>query len=325
MTRARDRLYVAGFEGKKGLEPGCWHELIRDGLEGALERAVDGEGRNVLRLAAPQTAAPEPPKVMLAAERAHTPLPAWSAMPAPREPQLSIPLAPSRLAPFDTDDEGEPLAAPPARDPQAEPAVISPRRMGPPRTGQGGEDAGQSRFLRGTLTHALLQHLPSIERRAWPKAAKAFLKERGRGLPARTLGSIAAEVLAILSDTAFAPVFAAGSQAEVPIVAVIPRPDGLPGPPLRIAGQIDRLAVRDDEVLIVDYKTNRAAPAAVEAVAPAYLYQLAAYRMAVREIVPGKSVRAALLWTQIPYLMEIPEEILNANTAMLWRLETSRT
>ena len=67
MTRARDRLYVAGFEGRKGPEPGCWYELIRNGLEGALERATAADGREVLRLAAPQTAAPEPPKVTLTA------------------------------------------------------------------------------------------------------------------------------------------------------------------------------------------------------------------------------------------------------------------
>src|SRR5690606_10960195 len=168
MTRARDRLYVAGFEGRKGPEPGCWYELIRNGLEGALERATAADGREVLRLAAPQTAAPEPPKVTLTARHGAAPLPPWSAAPVPREPQLTIPLAPSRLAPYDTDDEGEPLPTPAPRDLQAEPATLSP-----------GKRAGESRFLRGTLTHALLQHLPALDLKTWPKAAKAFLKERG--------------------------------------------------------------------------------------------------------------------------------------------------
>jgi ATP-dependent helicase/nuclease subunit A len=312
MTRARDRLYVAGFESRKGLEAGCWYELIRDGLDGVLERVIESDGRDVLRLAAPQVAPPEAPKVTLAALQGAAPLPAWGMAPVPREPQLTIPLAPSRLAPFDTDDEGEPLAAPPPRDVKAEQAVSSPGKL-----------ADQSRFLRGTLTHALLQHLPSIDRKAWPKAAKAYLAERGRGLPARTLASIAAETLAILSDTTFAPVFGAGSQAEVPIAAVIPRPDGA-GPPLRITGQIDRLAVLEDDVLIVDYKTNRAAPQTVEAVAPAYLYQLAAYVLAVRQIVPGKPVKAALLWTQGPHLMEIQDERLAVYLSDLWRLDTAR-
>jgi ATP-dependent helicase/nuclease subunit A len=286
--------------------------LIRDGLEGALERTSDAEGRNVLRLAVPQTAPPEAPKVTHAAQQGAAALPAWSAVTVPKEPQLTIPLAPSRLAPYDTDDEGEPLPASPPRDRQAEPASISPAQFG-----------DQSRFLRGTLTHALLQHLPAIDRKAWPKAARTFLAERGRGLPARTLTSIASEALAVLADATFAPVFGAGSQAEVPLVAVIPRPGG-DGPPLKIAGQIDRLAVLEDAVLIVDYKTNRAAPRTLEAVAPAYLYQLAAYRLAMREIVPGKPVRAALLWTHGPYLMEIPEESLDAYAQDLWRLDTTR-
>ncbi|MCC7252891.1 MAG: double-strand break repair helicase AddA [Hyphomicrobium sp.] len=312
MTRARDRLYVAGFEGRKGPEPGCWYELIRGRLDGALDRVTEADGREVLRLAVPQIAAPEAPKTTLAALQDAAPLPPWGAAPVPREPQLTIPLAPSRLAPYDTDDEGEPLRTAPPRDREAESAVVSPGQLG-----------DQSRFLRGTLTHALLQHLPSIDARSRSKAAKAFLAERGRGLPARTLASIAAETLAVLSDTAFAPVFGPLSQAEVPIVAVIPRPEGA-GPALRIAGQIDRLAVLDDSVLIVDYKTNRAAPRTLAAVAPAYLYQLAAYALAVREIVPGKRVRAALLWTQGPNLMEIQEETLDVYAKDLWRLDTLR-
>ena len=312
MTRARDRLYVAGFEGRRGPEPGCWYELIRNGLEGALERVPGDGGREVLRLAVPQTAEPERPKVTLTAQQAAAPLPPWSETAVPREPQLTVPLAPSRLAPYDTDDEGEPLPAPPPKDPKAEPAAMSPGKL-----------ADQSRFLRGTLTHALLEHLPAIPPKARAKAAKAFLAERGRGLPARTLASIAEEVLAILTDTTFAPVFGAGSQAEVPVVAVIPRPDGAAGPPLRIAGQLDRLAITDSEALIVDYKTNRGAPRDLAAVAPVYLYQLAAYRLAVREIVPDKPVRAALLWTQGLYLMEIPQETLDACAAELWRLDIS--
>lgn len=313
MTRARDRLYVAGFEGKKGLEAGCWYELIRNGLEGALTRAVDPEGRETLRLAAPQTATHEEPKVALSARQMATELPDWSAAPAPREAQLTIPLAPSRLAPYDHDEEGEPRPALPPRDVRAEPAAVSPAQASADRGGG---------ILRGTLTHALLQHLPSLARKARPKAAKAYLAERGRGLPAATLSGIAKEALAVLDHPDFAPVFGPGSQAEVPIVAVFPRPDGA-GPPLRLTGQIDRLAILDGEALIVDFKTNRVPPATVEAVPPVYLYQLAAYRLAVREIVPNLIVRSALLWTHGAYLMEIPEEILESWTKDLWRLDAA--
>jgi len=154
----------------------------------------------------------------------------------------------------------------------------------------------------------------------WSKAAKAFLAERGRSLPERTRKSIAAEALAILEDPAFGPVFSAESRAEVPIVAIIPRPQGS-GPALRIAGQIDRLVELPDKILIVDYKTNRRAPQTPDDVAPVYLYQLAAYRLALQEIYCEKRVEAALLWTDGPRLMEISGSTLDIYAAGLWKLD----
>jgi ATP-dependent helicase/nuclease subunit A len=48
---------------------------------------------------------------------------------------------------------------------------------------------------------------------------------------------------------------------------------------------------------------------------------LAAYRLALREIYPGRLVRAALLWTDGPRLMEIPADVLDRYTARLWDLD----
>jgi ATP-dependent helicase/nuclease subunit A len=126
--------------------------------------------------------------------------------------------------------------------------------------------------------------------------------------------------LAILTEPRFAALFGPSSVAEVPIAAVIPRPGGK-GPALDLSGQIDRLALTEDQVLIVDYKTNRPPPSEVRLVADAYLYQLAAYRLALGEIYPGRTVRAALLWTDGPRLMEIPAQVLDGFTARLWDLD----
>lgn len=87
-----------------------------------------------------------------------------------------------------------------------------------------------------------------------------------------------------------------------------------------ITGQIDRLAVVGEEVLIVDYKTNRPPPSEAAGVAEAYLYQLAAYRLAVQQIFPGKSVRAAILWTDGPRMMPIPSTMLDERQSRLWEL-----
>ena len=112
-----------------------------------------------------------------------------------------------------------------------------------------------------------------------------------------------AETLAIVRDPAFAPLFQPGSLAEVPVVARIGGYD--------LEGQIDRLAMVEGGLIILDYKTNRPPPKTLDEVAPAYIAQLAAYRTALRGLFPGGALRAALLWTDGPRLMEIPSTLLD--------------
>ena len=71
-------------------------------------------------------------------------------------------------------------------------------------------------------------------------------------------------------------------------------------------------------MLIVDYKTNRPAPETLDDVPPAYVAQLALYRAILRRLYPGRTVAAALLWTDRPALMEIPPAALDsAESAIL--------
>jgi ATP-dependent helicase/nuclease subunit A len=103
-------------------------------------------------------------------------------------------------------------------------------------------------------------------------------------------------------------------------VAELPRRRGT-GPALKLTGQIDRLAIVGDTVLIVDYKTNRPPPAAPDKVAAVYLFQLAAYALAVTAIFPQHAVRAAILWTDGPRIMEIPPALLDSYAARLWDID----
>ena len=310
MTRARDRLYVAGFEGKRGRAPGCWYEQIVEGL-GSLVSAVETAQGEVLRLSSAQTADTEMPKVTFAETLQQEQLPEWATRKVPREPQLTMPLAPSRLAPYETDADGEPEPKPAPKDKLAEPPPLTPAAL-----------ADQNRFLRGTLTHALLEHLPAFPAKSRSKIAQKFIAERGAGLSSRTQASIVSEALAILDDAVFAPLFGPGSVAEVPIVAEIPRPRG-DGPALRLTGQIDRLIDNGHEILIVDYKTNRPPPRSLDQVADAYIYQLASYRIALAQIFENRPVRAAILWTDGPRIMEVPRDVLDSYAERLWTLEKS--
>jgi ATP-dependent helicase/nuclease subunit A len=308
LTRARDRLYVSGFESAQGApSPNCWYRLIKDGLNGELKEVAGRDGRPIWRIESRQTAKPVAGKGATVSAAGAMQVPDWAKRPAPPEPLLTVPLSPSRLAPLETDDEGEPKDAPRRR--YAEPPPLSPTAL-----------ADDSRFLRGTLIHALLEHLPTLPQSGWTTAAEAFVAARGDALPRAARKAIVAETLAVLREPAFAILFGPSSRAEVAIAAEVPRPDGK-GPALRLTGKIDRLAEDGDSVLIVDYKTNRPPPDAPDRVADAYLLQLAAYRLCIGRIFPGRPIRAAILWTDGPRIMEIPQAALDAYQHRLWQLD----
>jgi ATP-dependent helicase/nuclease subunit A len=112
------------------------------------------------------------------------------------------------------------------------------------------------------------------------------------------------------------------SLAQI-VAADIARPDGK-GAPLRVTGQIDRLLVAKDHVLIVDYKTNRPPPTEQVDVPESYLLQLVAYRLALRQITGLTRVEAAILWTDGTRLMPIDDTILDAAEVRLWSLDATK-
>ena len=119
----------------------------------------------------------------------------------------------------------------------------------------------------------------------------------------------------MLRDARFAEVFGPGSRAEVAIAGTAA---ALP-PGLSVSGRIDRLVVLGDRVLVADFKTNRPSPGAIEDADPAYVRQMAVYAAVLAEVFPGRRIEAALVWTDGPKLMPIPENLLAASLAELGR------
>ena len=306
MTRARDRLYIAGFEGKRKRSADCWYELIETALRDHCTE-IQAAGRTVLRLSCTQTSEPEKPRNEATRHAKPEPLPDWAQRPAPRERVATIPLAPSRFGPPETDESGDPVESALSTLAAQEQTSPSPLAL-----------SSEYRFLRGTLTHALLEHLPNFASDRWHDAARQFIALRGQNLPAPIRSGIVDEVLVILRDPQFGALFGPGSRAEVPIAADLPDPAGR-RPNLRITGQIDRLVQRPREVLLLDYKTNRPPPQEPTQVPEAYLSQLATYRLVIRQIFPGLNIHAAILWTDGAQLMPIPPELLTAHEKLLWR------
>jgi len=70
-------------------------------------------------------------------------------------------------------------------------------------------------------------------------------------------------------------------------------------------------------VLIADYKTNREPPETVESAPPTYVGQLALYRTVLGKIYPDRPIRAVLVWTEIPDVMEVPAVMLDQAAARI--------
>jgi ATP-dependent helicase/nuclease subunit A len=162
---------------------------------------------------------------------------------------------------------------------------------------------------RGVLVHRLLQSLPDIATERRRDLALQYLARNAEGWTEAERETLAEKVLALIAEDRFAAVFAPGSRAEVPIVGRLDRPGQSPA---LVSGQIDRLVVTPSEVLIVDYKTNHAPPQKPEDAPQGYVRQLALYRAVLQKLYPQRPVRAALLWTETPDLMEISAPALDA-------------
>jgi len=122
------------------------------------------------------------------------------------------------------------------------------------------------------------------------------------------------ETLAILRDKTFAPLFSDGSRAEVAIAAQLAELGDV-----QVSGQIDRLLVTQDTVLVADFKTNRPPPARVEDTPRLYLAQMALYRAALAKIYPEKRIDCALVWTDGARLMPLPDTLLDAEIAAIFK------
>ncbi|MEH2559416.1 ATP-dependent helicase/nuclease subunit A [Bradyrhizobium algeriense] len=290
MTRAADRLIVGGClpGNMRSVRPLSWYDLITKGLAGStlqLQEIETAIGR-VKRYTRPEEATPSAAPAAAPSPPAPMVLPNWLLTPAQPEASPESLLRPSDPA----DSERHPV-----------------------RTAE--SLAQRARALqRGTLVHRLLQSLPDIAAQRRREAALAYLARNADGWTEEERQALAESTLALIADGRFAPVFAPGSRAEVSIVGRLERPGGRPA---LVSGQIDRLMITENEVLIVDFKTNHTPPSRPDETPRGYVRQLALYRAVLAKLYPQRLVRAALLWTETAELMEISAPALEAELASI--------
>jgi ATP-dependent helicase/nuclease subunit A len=289
MTRAADRLIIGGcMPGNRNtLRPLSWYDLIEKGLEssGLHMQNVPPPDGVVKRFSRAEDASPPAAAAASQASAAVIPLPGWLRTAGPREA-----FADNFVRPSDPGEDGHALRA-------GESTQLRARAL-----------------LRGKLVHRLLQSLPNVPSDRRHEAALRYLARNAGGWAEAERKTLAAQVLSLIGDIRFAAVFAPGSRAEVSVAGRLDRPARAP---VLVSGQIDRLALTPTEVLIVDYKTNHAPPANVAEAPLTYIRQLALYRAVLARLYPRLPIRAALLWTETPEMMEIPAPALDAQLATI--------
>ncbi|WP_051504245.1 double-strand break repair helicase AddA [Sphingomonas jaspsi] len=266
LTRAAERLVIAGVKPRRDVPEGSWHRKAAQALErlGASPQEVAGWGQALVwegragitaRSGRPRTSV-EPIAV-----------PDWLRTPAPIEARPPRPLAPSQ--------------------------IVADLDVMPPPT-----PAMREAARRGTLLHILFERLPAVAEGQRHEAALRWLERQGVD-DAAARQSMADAVCAILSDPRYAALFGSGSLGEAPLAATLP--DGRV-----IAGTVDRLCIGEDSVRVIDFKTGRQVPGSLDEVSPSHRLQIETYVEALRVIFPGRRIEAALLYTAGPSLMSIP-------------------
>jgi ATP-dependent helicase/nuclease subunit A len=202
-------------------------------------------------------------------------LPDWALSSAAPEAKPPRPLAPSRAEVPDQD--------------------VSP----PP------SDKTRRAAQRGVLLHSLFERLPGVPRAERAEVADSWLEHSAGVSDTAQRHQLIKDALGVIEHSDFADIFSEDALAEVPLAGVV---NGRV-----IAGAVDRLLVRADNVLVVDFKTGRRVPETAAAVSVHHKAQMAAYVAVLEGIFPGRTVRAALLYSTGPALILLPPEVIEAH------------
>ncbi|TRD10027.1 double-strand break repair helicase AddA [Erythrobacter insulae] len=272
MTRAEEALFIGGALGRREIKKGPHEDSWYARLATVFEADPLPDPRWGERREWGEQAEPLVSADEAASTADRPELPVWATTPIGPEPKPPRPLAPSSA--------GEELAADP-------PLPV---------------DALKVAARRGVLIHRLLERLPDLPIDTREAAGAAWLAQQGDDLPEDTRAEMLASAMRVLSTERFEDIFSPDALAEVPLAATVGK--------VVISGTADRLLIGDDQVTVVDFKTTRRPPRNAEDIPNATLRQMAAYTAALEVIFPGKSARAAILYTQTPQLIEIAAELL---------------
>ena len=153
---------------------------------------------------------------------------------------------------------------------------------------------------RGIQIHKLLEILPDVDQRLWSQQGPSILAAAGVAADPVEFSALMREAAGVIQNPDLGFLFSPNALSEVGISGQLS-----PQHAKQMNGVIDRLLVRDEDVWVVDFKSNANVPKAPSDVPLGLLRQLGAYATAVARLYPNHIIKPAILWTKTAQLMPI--------------------
>ncbi|MEM9733581.1 MAG: UvrD-helicase domain-containing protein [Pseudomonadota bacterium] len=308
MTRAKDQLIVCGYKSSKSPNGPVWHDMVRAALAQDWEEVgvLGGENSALKRYRwtisdeerGPMARAKNHKDEALLAPEKPLDLPGWLTHQLQPEPDLPRPLSPSGAQALIEEEAAQTGEAISLLSSTKFSSAINPRQL-------------------GNVVHRLFEELPDRDRNGWEMLSRPYVEAHLEGLSKAETDTLLNSLFASLDSPQLAAyLHPETSRPEVPVMGHLTLQSGR----RPVVGTIDRMAVLDDHVMLLDFKTGARVPATEKDIPADYITQMALYRALIGQLYPKKPVWAALLYTAAlddsgdpaPRLLEIPGSTMDA-------------
>ncbi len=269
LTRARDGLIIAGWEKVRGVRS----------LEGSDYERLSAEVKSM-----PGAVCHDDGRIILEALQTVPPMPQFDNI--ADLPPVRVEANPAvwlfKQAPVD-DSKGRPL----------QPSQLGPDLIPSPFGNTGLLQDRSVALAYGRLAHRMLEILPEIAADNRQQQA-ARLAANTPDVPVKLAFVLARKIISLIESPDTAPLFGSDVLVEVPING---RVNGY-----GVAGQIDRLYVDSDRIILADFKTG---PRPAGQPPMKYRQQIALYDALLTQIYPGRHIECWLVWIEDIKIQEI--------------------
>lgn len=258
MTRARDKLYISGWEDLKGEHTKSWYSCIKEVIEKSANKTTD----KILTLAGKEIIDDE----ILFIGNPNIQTDTVDTQQHTKETKITIP---TYLYEREKSSEN-------CIDNITATSPLNPINM------------EKTSLKKGSIIHKLLENFKGKNVQNFKTSALKYLEKTGTDDKEKIINQIET----ILNNSELDFMFKDNTFAELEVAIE------------NKTYRIDKLVIQNDEILIIDYKTDTNVPNK-DNVPTAYKLQLANYKKVMEKIYPQYKIRTFILWFETANLMEI--------------------